>query len=110
MAGTDECLDARSGGMSQINLRIKEVACDLQVHPELRRGVEHASQENGGFGGHIALAIDKCVDPLDGNPHLLCELDLCHFPGEKELLKEDLPRVGWPAFLWDHGSFFSGSL
>jgi hypothetical protein len=89
--------------MRQTGLCIIEIACDLQVHPELGRRVEDTAKEDCRLSCHITLGIDERVDTLDGNPHLPGKLELCHLQGKKKLREENPTRMCWPSLLWDHG-------
>ena len=58
-----------------------EIAGNLKVHPELRRCPQHSGKQNGGFRGHMPLAVDERVHTLDRDPYFAGELDLAHPEG-----------------------------
>src|SRR5438445_740320 len=51
-------------GVRQVLLSLVEIAGHLQIHPELWSCLEHLREQNGGFSGHVALAVDQGVHAL----------------------------------------------
>lgn len=92
--------------MREVNSSIVQVASDLEVHPEFRGCVEDASKQDGSFRRHVALGVDECVDPLNGDSHPPGKFDLAHLQRGEELLEENLSRMSRPSVLWNHRNIF----
>ncbi len=79
----------RLGSVLHRPLSLVQIAGDLQVHPELRRGLQYARKENSSLCTHVPLTINECIDPLDWDTHLSGELNLAHPQWLQELLEQD---------------------
>jgi len=71
-----------------------QIVVGLEVHPELRAGVERLGEQPGRFGRDTPTPANNLIDPLNGHTEVGGEGDLSDSKGLKELEEENLAWMG----------------
>src|SRR5262245_59171207 len=81
-------------GLAPLSLqRLVEIPVRLQVHPQLRGGLQEPTESQGGIGSHTALSEDDFVQSVTRDTAPAGCLDLPNAEGLQIFLEQDFPRV-----------------
>src|SRR5207249_4189819 len=65
---------------------------NLEVHPELRGGLEQAREPEGSVSGNAPLPPDHLIEPVQRDIHAASRFHLAHSQRFEEFLKQNLAR------------------
>lgn len=83
-------------------LAAREVIVRLEIQPQVWRRAESSREQPCGFGGDSSASACDFVDPLERDPDVRSERDLCDAERLEEFLKQNLAGMGGGAVGGDH--------